>query len=70
MGNSLLGYMAESVEEVRHAWYEETVMSQRREFIGLAGVSMKVSVACRGFGISRKTGYEWLDRLKREERKG
>lgn len=43
-------------------WYEETVMSQRREFIGLAGVSMKVSVACRGFGISRKTGYKWLDR--------
>jgi transposase InsO family protein len=45
-------------------WYEETVMSQRREFIGLAGVSMKVSVACRGFGISRKTGYKWLDRFE------
>jgi transposase InsO family protein len=45
-------------------WYKETVMSQRREFVGLAGSSMKLSDACRGFGISRKTGYKWLDRFE------
>jgi len=37
-------------------WYKETVMSQRREFIGLIEGSIKVSDACRRFGISRRTG--------------
>jgi transposase len=45
-------------------WYKETVMSQRREFIGLSEGSIKVSDACRRFGISRRTGYKWLDRFE------
>jgi len=45
-------------------WYKETVMSQRREFIGLIEGSIKVSDACRRFGISRRTGYKWLDRFE------
>jgi transposase InsO family protein len=51
-------------------WYKETVMSQRREFIGLIGGSVKMSDACRRFGISRTTGYKWLDRFKAEGDEG
>lgn len=47
-------------------WYKETVMSQRREFIGLIESSVKVSDACRRFGISRRTGYKWLGRFEAE----
>lgn len=51
-------------------WYKETVMSQRREFVGLIGSSAKVSDACRRFGISRRTGYKWLDRFEAEGEEG
>ena len=47
-------------------WYKETIMSQRREFIGLIESSVKVSDACRRFGISRRTGYKWLGRFEAE----
>jgi hypothetical protein len=43
-------------------WYKETIMSQKREFVRLAEISGTFSGVCRGFGISRKTGYKWLDR--------
>lgn len=38
-------------------------MSQRSEFVALAGVpGVNRSELCRRFGISRKTGYKWLGR--------
>lgn len=45
-------------------WREATAMSLRLEFVQLAtkdGAS--ISRLCRDFGISRKTGYKWLQRL-------
>src|SRR5579864_3551108 len=38
-------------------------MSLRQEFVTFAGQSgANVSALCRRFGISRKTGYKWLER--------
>lgn len=46
-------------------WSTATVMSLRLEFVELArseGSSM--ATLCRRFGISRKTGYKWLERYE------
>ena len=47
-------------------WKECTVVTQRSEFVLLAQTNNEVSMSelCRRFGISRKTGYKWLARLK------
>ena len=45
-------------------WKECSAVSERTEFVGLAQAeSANVSELCRRFGISRKTGYKWLQRL-------
>lgn len=44
-------------------WQETTVMSQRREFVTLAGAkAIPFRELCRRFGVSPPTGYEWLAR--------
>jgi len=44
-------------------WKEQTLMSQRKAFIQQAIQSDRnMSLLCREFGISRKTGYKWLKR--------
>lgn len=44
-------------------WKVSTWMSQRVEFVALAGAAgTNKSELCRRFGISRKTGYKWLER--------
>jgi len=44
-------------------WLEVSVAELRLEFVTLAGQpGANVSALCRGFGISRKTGYKWLAR--------
>jgi len=46
-------------------WREESVMSQRMEFVSLAfEEGANISELCRGFGISRRTGHKWLDRAR------
>jgi len=46
-------------------WKEVSAMSLREEFVVLASAeSSNISVLCRRFGISRKTGYKWLAREK------
>lgn len=46
-------------------WKESTLMSSRMEFIHLAEQgSVNLSELCRRFGISRKTGYKWLQRYR------
>lgn len=46
-------------------WKESDRVSQRREFVELASVEgANVSMLCRRFGISRKTGYKWIKRAK------
>ena len=46
-------------------WKECSSVSEREEFVELAAVeSANISLLCRGFGISRKTGYKWLGRYE------
>lgn len=45
-------------------WYKETIMSQKLEFIRLVEISDSMSDVCQCFGISRKTGYKWLERYR------
>jgi transposase InsO family protein len=48
-------------------WKVETSMSLRREFVGRARQEgANISQLCRGYGISRKTGYKWLGRYAAE----
>ena len=46
-------------------WKERTVMSERSIFVAevLAG-EKSFSAVCQTYGISRKTGYKWLERAK------
>lgn len=48
-------------------WKETSVMSERKEFIKNA-LQQKVNFSqlCRVYGISRKTGYKWLKRFRKE----
>ena len=43
-------------------WGNKTVESLREEFIIAAESSSNFSSVCREFGISRRTGYKWIDR--------
>jgi transposase InsO family protein len=46
-------------------WKECSPMDLRREFVELAGTSdANIAALCRRFGISRKTGYKWIQRFK------
>ena len=48
-------------------WQECDRMSLRREFVWLAGQEgANVAELCRRFGISRKTGYKWMERFTEE----
>src|SRR4029453_15799755 len=43
-------------------WKEASVISLRKEFVELAINGSNISRLCESFGISRKTGYKWIDR--------
>ncbi len=48
-------------------WQECSVMDNRLEFVQLAVVAdSNISLLCRRFGISRKTGYKWLKRYRQD----
>jgi len=50
------------------AWQTRSIMSQRTEFVALAGApGANHSKLCERFGISRQTGYTWLKRGKAGE---
>ncbi len=52
-------------------WKEATSMSLRLEFIHLAELeNANISELCRRFGISRKTGYKWIQRYREEGESG
>lgn len=47
------------------SWKEWSIMSQREEFARLARQEeANISLLCRRFGISRKTGYKWIRRAE------
>lgn len=45
-------------------WESKTVEEIRKEFVIAAQDCNNISALCREFGISRKTGYKWLNRHK------
>lgn len=45
-------------------WERRTVYEQREEFAEAAMECRNFSALCREFGISRRTGYKWLERYK------
>ena len=46
-------------------WLETNVMDQRIEFVAQTlGQNVNFSELCREFGISRPTGYRWLNRYR------
>ena len=45
-------------------WESKTVEEIRKEFIDDAKISNNYSSLCREFGITRRTGYKWLERSK------
>ena len=48
-------------------WSETSPMDQKTQFIAdvLRG-RLQVSELCESYGISRKTGYKWIDRYVKE----
>lgn len=48
-------------------WKDKTVKSLRKEFVTAAAITKNFSSLCREFGITRKTGYKWLQRHQNEE---
>ena len=48
-------------------WQEVSTVSLRQEFMTLVQQrTVSVSELCRRYGVSRKTGYKWLGRYRRE----
>src|ERR1700694_678054 len=45
-------------------WKESSVMDERLRFVGRLLDGEQMSLVCREFGISRKTGYKIFDRYK------
>lgn len=45
-------------------WKEASVVNLRKEFVDLAKNSNNIAQLCKSFGISRKTGYKWLQRFE------
>jgi transposase InsO family protein len=43
-------------------WKDKTVEELRKEFVEAAKKSRNFSSVCREFGITRKTGYKWMER--------
>ena len=49
-------------------WKERTAMSERQRFIAeVLAQERSFSAICRSFGISRKTGYKWMERARNGE---
>jgi transposase InsO family protein len=51
-------------------WKEVSVVNLRKEFVLLAKESENITQICKNFGISRKTGYKWLQRFKESGQEG
>ena len=53
------------------SWKESDRVSERLEFVKLAGVEgANIAALCRRFGVSRKTGYKWLQRFNDDGKVG
>lgn len=53
---------------VEMPWKERTTMTMRKEFVSLAVRGEEsFSAVCRAYGISRTTGYKWMERAAKGE---
>lgn len=53
------------------SWKESDRVSERLEFVSLASLEgANISALCERFGVSRKTGYKWLNRWKLKGKPG
>ena len=48
-------------------WRDKTVEELRKEFVEAAERCENFSALCREFGITRATGYKWIDRYEKQE---
>ena len=48
-------------------WKEKTVEELRKEFVEAAASCSNFSSLCREFGITRATGYKWVQRYEKDE---
>ena len=49
-------------------WKERTAMSERRRFVAeVLAQERSFSAIGRSFGVSRKTGYKWMERARSGE---
>ena len=48
-------------------WKDKTVKELRKEFVEAAQGCSNFSSLCREFGITRATGYKWVERYERDE---
>ena len=51
-------------EVIQMPWKDKTVEELRKEFVEAAKTSKNFSSLCREFGITRATGYKWVERNK------
>ena len=51
-------------------WREATPMSERSEFLSFRRRGLTMSALCHRYGVSRKTGYKWLRRVREWGRDG
>lgn len=54
--------MSMATEEVVMPWKETCPMDEKVRFIAACSEESNLAEVCRRFGISRKTGYKWLER--------
>src|SRR5215831_7766374 len=47
-------------------WKEMSPMNERVRFVAALQSGLGMGEACRSYGVSRKTGYKWLERYKLE----
>jgi transposase InsO family protein len=59
-----MGYDACQRRQVSMPWKEVNLVDLRKEFVYLAANGKNISQLCKNFGISRKTGYKWLERFE------
>ena len=45
-------------------WKDKTVDELRKEFVEAAKSARNFSLLCREFGITRATGYKWIERSR------
>jgi transposase InsO family protein len=57
-------YDGSAKEDPSMPWREASLVALKKEFVELVKNKGNVSRVCKNFGISRQTGYKWIERYK------